>query len=64
MYENWNEKESSVVVILCFFLIKKCFFSIYHQVSPIYIIRYMLICKNNSKFAYKLLSADGVYVNN
>lgn len=24
----------------------------------------MLICKNNSKFAYKLLSADGVYVNN
>ena len=47
-----------------FFLIKKCFFSIYHQVSPLYIIRYMLICKNNSKFAYKLLSADGVYVNN
>ena len=37
---------------------------IYHQVSPFYIIRYMLICKNNSKFAYKLLSADGVYVNN
>ena len=37
---------------------------IYHQVSPLYIIRYILICKNNSKFAYNLLSADGVYVNN
>ncbi len=64
MYENWNEKESSVVAILCFFFDKEVLFSIYHQVSPLYIIRYMLICKNNSKFAYKLLSADGVYVNN
>lgn len=27
-------------------------------------IRYMLICKNNGKFAYNLLPADGVYVNN
>jgi len=24
----------------------------------------MLICKNNGKFAYNLLPADGVYVNN
>ena len=46
------------------FLMMKCFFSIYHQVFPLYIIRYVLICKNNSKFAYNLLPADDVYVNN
>ena len=39
---------------------------IYHQVSLLLYnkIRYMLICKNNGKFAYNLLPADGVYVNN
>ena len=63
MYEDWNEKESSVVAILCFFDKEVLLFYILSSFS-LYIIRYMLICKNNSKFAYKLLSADGVYVNN
>lgn len=63
MYENWNEKESSVVAILCFFDKEVLLFYISSSFSP-YIIRCILICKNNSKFAYKLLPADGVYVNN
>ena len=64
MYENWNEKESSVVAILCFFDKEVLLFYISSSFSLIYIIRYMLICKNNGKFAYNLLSADGVYANN
>lgn len=47
------------------FLMKKSFFLYIIKFLPyIYKIRYMLICKNNGKFAYNLLSADGVYVNN
>lgn len=63
MYENWNEKESSVVAILCFFDKEVLLFYISSNFSLIYL-RYILICKNNSKFAYKLLPADSVYVNN
>ena len=43
---------------------KKSFFLYIIKFLPYIIIRYILICKNNSKFAYNLLSADGVYVNN
>lgn len=47
------------------FLMKKSFFLYIIKFLLIYnIIRYVLICKNNGKFAYNLLPADGVYVNN
>ena len=36
MYENWNEKESSVVAIFCFFDKEVVLFYILSSFSPLY----------------------------